>query len=136
MILNAALPPSSVLAVPEVHGDELHTVHPLYPGSNGGLVEGDLVDVGAWLANLQHPGDNLLVSRLGEERVQIVQQHGSLTPWLLRGHHHQLVSVDFQTGDPGEISGESLNSVLDELAGLGTEESELHPAPAVIITVD
>ena len=71
-----ALPSTSILAVPKVKGDELDSVLPivlLQPSSDGGVVEVDPSDK-AWLANLEPPGYNLLVSGLGEETVQLIHQ--------------------------------------------------------------
>ena len=66
---------ASVLGVPEVEGDELDSVPPLQPSGDRSLVEVETRGEGeARLINLEHPGNDLLVSRLGDERVQLVDQ--------------------------------------------------------------
>ena len=119
---------TSVLGVPEVQGDELDSVHfpnSLQPGSDRGLVQVDLVDVEAWLANLQHRGRNLLDSGLREETVHVEHQQDVLTAWL-GDTHNQLVGVDFK-GDTEAVSRESEDSVrADELPGTRIEDPEPH----------
>ena len=108
-----------------MHALNFHLQH----SSDRGLVREDPVGAGGgeaeavMLTKQEHPGTNLLVSRLGEDAVQVEHQQDVLNPWMLPGQHRQLVGVDLQSTDR-DGSGGSEDPVLDELPGLRAEDSQ------------
>ena len=82
----------------------------------------------AWLANLERPLRDVLVSCLGEEWIELEHQKEPPIDRLLPGRkqHHKLVGVGvyFETVDSSRE--DSQNSVLDNLAGDQTVDMELY----------